>query len=62
MLQTLKFNQLKAVLKDCEEVPSCFNTYGCHTTEKDFFFLRSDTNIKQGNKCHFCITLLWWTR
>ena len=22
-----------------EEVPSCFNAYGCHATEKDFFFL-----------------------
>ena len=44
LLLIIKFNQLKAMLKHCEEVPSCFNTYGGHATEKDFF-LRSDTNI-----------------
>ena len=38
MLKMIKFNQFKAVLKHNEEASSCFNTYGCHATEKDFSF------------------------
>ena len=34
MSKTINFKQLKAVLEHYEE-GSCFNTYGCHATEKN---------------------------